>query len=264
VADDETARALTHSFARLQSRSLHGQVGLVVEPCAKQAKQSRLKLRFGSWRTGPAWSTAKVPVVIWGLRHQPSQYTTHLAELAIRYSDNVATSRLRAMLGSQPQASSRLDSILSQYDSSSPATNSNLNGFGLMNWSLANQADFMAGLSQTSNPASLTTLKLMKQITSTQRWGLGQIKQRGLTVRFKGGWAEHGDSGWKTGQAGGLARQMGIITNQAGQCWAVALASESSSSLAQAQADLSKMAHWLENVLTKLPSGKLPAKSKLR
>ena len=105
--------------------------------------------------------------------------------------------------------------------------------FGQTNWSLANQATFMAALPCLKH--SDEVLDLMGEVESDQRWGIGAM---GLPAQFKGGWGP--------GLAGGyLVRQMGIVTLADGSRIGMSIASEPADGRFETGvANLTAIARW--------------------
>lgn len=162
------------------------------------------------WTTGTlsnaaAWSTSKVPVAIAAQRKYPrSAKTRSRMRAAITASDNAAAEALFRSLGSPRQAAAATTAVIragGDRRTKVPAVRKRpgYTIFGQTGWSPANQARFTASLPCRRDAA--TTLSLMGQVRSDQRWGLGTVRG----AQFKGGWGPERRGGY-------TVRQMGIIT----------------------------------------------------
>ncbi len=76
---------MTAAFARLTA-SVDAVIGLAVAPIGR----SEDVIQLGQWVFGPAWSTAKVPVVLAAVSEQSTPTLTSAMEAAIVRSDNNA------------------------------------------------------------------------------------------------------------------------------------------------------------------------------
>src|SRR4051794_17100835 len=98
---------LTASFNRMRP-ALHARsVGVAVVVVGRSDS-----LTLGTWRSGPAWSTIKVPLSIATLQHADSASTRALVKKAVIRSDNAAAEALWARLGSARRAASRVNAVL--------------------------------------------------------------------------------------------------------------------------------------------------------
>jgi hypothetical protein len=166
-------------------------------------------MSLGSWSTGVAWSTIKVPLAVAALRAdaaRPGQL-----EAVITRSDNAAAEELWSQLGGA--AAQLVQSVMREAGDTSSVVESRrvraeYTPFGQTRWSLADQARFAAGLSQV--PGSSRVIDLMETLTVDHRWGLA-----GKGFAAKGGWGP--------GLSGGyLVRQFAIVSGNVG----VALAAD--------------------------------------
>ncbi|MDR0593487.1 MAG: hypothetical protein LBG60_09605 [Bifidobacteriaceae bacterium] len=166
----------------------------------------------GSWPTGHAWSTAKVPVAIAALAADGSPANDALAAAAITLSDNAAAEQLWTGLGDSDQAGSAVDAVLREAGSATGVqrtrTRPEYTAFGQTTWSLADQAGFAARF--PGGQAADRVWALMDQIDSSQSWGLGRF----AGAHFKGGWGPD-DSGY-------VVRQFGQVPVASG-CAAIAI-----------------------------------------
>lgn len=156
----------------------------------------------------PAWSTIKVPLAVAAYRDAPD--TAQLAApAAITASDNDAALQLWNAL--PPGAG---DAVLA--DGGVPKTinteriRPEFSTFGQTMLTTAEESTFMSNLSCLSG--AVPVLELMGQIVPGQDYGLGQLPN----ARFKGGWGPSESGGYQV-------RQMGLVSNTAGQDVALAL-----------------------------------------
>lgn len=197
----------------------------------------------GSWQSGVAWSTIKVPLAVAVARSDSGQ--VEAAASAITASDNQAAETLWAALGGGQAAASAVTTVLADGGDTVtrvPAvhTRAGYSIFGQTQWSLGDQARFAASL--PCLPGAGRVVELMGQIAPDQRWGLGRIPG----ARFKGGWGP--------GEAGGyLVRQFGLVPASGGDT-AVALAVEAPTFEAGTAA-LSAMADELSRQLPGVAAG---------
>jgi hypothetical protein len=234
------------SFAQLAAR-LGGSAGLAYTT----GKGSATLL--GSWRTGPGWSTVKVPLAVAAVakaQGQPDAGLQSLMRRAITASDNAAAEQLWASLGEPRTAASQVQAVLRSGGDHETLVQSQrvrpgFSAFGQTTWSLTSQASFMTALPCVKNSAEV--LRLMGEVEPGQRWGIGAV---GLPAQFKGGWGP--------GPAGGyLVRQMGIVTLADGSRIGLALASEPADGRFETgRANLTALARWaVANVRTTARGG---------
>ncbi|MEL4503678.1 hypothetical protein AAEX63_02095 [Luteococcus sp. H138] len=162
------------------------------------------------WQTGrlknaAAWSTSKVPVAIAAQRKYPRGAKTRARmRAAITASDNAAAEELFRSLGTSRQAAAATTAVIRAGGDRHTVVPSvrkrrGYTIFGQTGWSPANQARFTASLPCRGDAAS--TLSLMGQVRSDQRWGLGSIRG----ARFKGGWGPERNGRY-------TVRQLGVVT----------------------------------------------------
>jgi beta-lactamase class A len=65
----------------------------------------------GSWTSGHAWSTVKVPLAVAALEAAPGEATDALAAKAITVSDNAAAEALWAGMGDADRAGAAVDAV---------------------------------------------------------------------------------------------------------------------------------------------------------
>lgn len=209
--------------------------------------------RLGSWRTGPGWSTVKVPLAIAAVAKahgQPDAGVQRLMRRSITASDNAAAEQLWASLGEPRTAAVQVQAVLRSGGDGDTLVQSQrvrpgFSAFGQTIWSLANQAGFVAALPCIKYSGEV--LALMGDVESDQRWGIGAV---GLPAQFKGGWGPGPGGGY-------LVRQMGIVTLANGSRIGLAIASEPADGRFETgTANLTAIARWaVANVKTKGPGG---------
>lgn len=195
-------------------------------------------VQVGSWKTGAAWSTMKVPVVMAALAEQDDAATRALVRRAITTSDNSAALTLWHGLGPATVAGPQVQQQLALRGDSTTevqqnVTRSGFSAFGQTPWALKDQATFAARL--VCSPQPKVVLHDMRRITSSQRWGLGHISGGAI----KGGW------GPLSSGSGYTARQLAVIQTDEGSTWGIAISSESSAGFQAAVRDLDRTSAWL-------------------
>jgi hypothetical protein len=205
------------SFARLEQR-MGGAIGLAVGPLGA----SRVRQLLGSLRTGSAWSTIKLPIVVrvmadaGGPDALPSEVSRDIRQ-ALTASDNAAAADLWASLtstyGGATGAAAAVEEVLR--DAGDRETRVSTRGragfspYGQTSWSLASQQRFIAALAGGCTTAPAVTagiLSVMADVVPGQRWGLGSV---GRPARFKGGWGPGTDGQY-------LVRQLGVLEYEGG------------------------------------------------
>lgn len=201
---------------------------------------------LGTWTSGVAWSTAKVPLAVAALRHGGEAMLAD-ATAAIESSDNAAADALWVSLGDSAAAGAAVESVLRQ--GGDPATTiqrerirPDFSAFGQTEWSTHDQATFAAGLSCI--PDAAPVVEMMNNVVSDQQWGLGQLSD----AAFKGGWGPGVDGGY-------AVRQVGIVTTVAGRVGVAIAAQPDSGSFADGTAMLDAVGGWLELRSSRLPAG---------
>jgi hypothetical protein len=229
-------------FAALAAE-LNASVGIVVRPVGAAGPAP---VTAGDWSTGTAWSTIKVPLAIAGLRATDPPEVTEAMRAAITQSDNDAAEAIWASLGDRVTAAQMVEAVLA--DAGAPTTvesrkvRPEFTAFGQTNWSLGDQATFLA--SAACAPADQPIMDLMGQIAPDQSWGLGMIGG----AKFKGGWGPSPEGNY-------LVRQIGVIpVNDGFAVVAVAVEPRSGSFDDGAQA-LTRIAGWMAEHATLLPAG---------
>jgi hypothetical protein len=190
------------SFGHLSSR-LPAEVGIAI------ARDGLRPVSYGTWSSGVAWSTIKVPLTVAALRAGVGG--DELVAPTIIQSDNAAAEELWTRLGDS--AARRVQSVMCEAGDQVTVVESRrlraeYTPFGQTQWSLADQARFAAGLSQVSD--AFPVIDLMSDLTSDHRWGMAA---KGFAA--KGGWGPGLDGSY-------LVRQFAIVSGTVG----VALAAE--------------------------------------
>ncbi|MFI6363924.1 hypothetical protein ACIBG0_14380 [Nocardia sp. NPDC050630] len=231
---------LAAGFQELQL-SLHAKLGMAIMPVGGEKM-----VTFGDWTTGPAWSTMKVPLVIASQR-KSSATSNYAATAAITQSDNAAADTLWQSLGTAQDAAKAVEAVLREGGDTKttvPATKtrSDASAFGQADWALTEQVRFASRLPCLQESSSV--IDLMEQITSSQRWGLGEL----TGAEFKGGWGPDTSGSY-------LVRQFGLIQGPGGQI-AVAVATQpDSGTFADGINILDKLATVISQHLDELSGG---------
>jgi hypothetical protein len=233
---------LVADFARLEA-TLHGVAGIAVT--AVGSRQGPMTL--GDWRSGPAWSTIKLPLAIAALRNANPPTVTAAMAASITESDNAAAESVWESLGDPVTAAHKVDAVLRQAGDpttvQSQRVRPEFSASGQTDWSLTDQARFTA--TAFCDNTNAPVFALLGQVTADQRWGIGSI----AGAKFKGGWGP-----LPTGHY--LVRQIGVL-NTSGGLMAVALAVQPDSGrFEDGIADLNAMATWLSAHLGALPAGR--------
>jgi hypothetical protein len=241
TAPPAAAAALTADFARLETK-LHAVAGIAVS--AVGTGQTRITL--GDWRSGPAWSTIKVPLVIAALREENPPKVADAMTAAITESDNVAAESIWVGLGDPATAAHKVEAVLRETGDpttvQSQRVRPEFSAFGQTDWSLIDQVRFTSVA--VCDSANAPIFALMGRVEPDQRWGIGTIPD----TRFKGGWGPSPMGSY-------LVRQMGVLATPNGRI-AVALAAQpASGKFDDGTTALTEMATWLTTHLGALPAG---------
>jgi hypothetical protein len=217
--------ALETSFEQL-SASVPAEVGIAI------ARPDRT-YALGSWQSGVAWSTIKVPLAIAALRTDWLR-ARDLAKKAITESDNQASEQLWSGLGGPADAAPQVQGIIAEGGDTATVVESRrlrrgFTAFGQTQWTLQRQARFAAEL--PTIPGAADVIDLMQNLTAAQQWGLAA---KGIAA--KGGWGPGVDGGY-------LVRQFGIMPTPSGQ-WGVALAADAEAFEAGVEV-INALADWL-------------------
>ncbi|MGS2805708.1 hypothetical protein [Nocardia sp. MW-W600-9] len=231
--------SLAADFNALQ-QGIRGSVGLAIMPVGGDKM-----VTFGTWATGPAWSTIKVPLAIAALRNNASYATT--ATSAITASDNGAADTLWQSLGSGAAAATAVENVLREggdTETTVPTTRTRADAsiYGQAEWTLADQVRFAAHL--PCIPQSQRVVGLMQQIIPSHRWGLGAFG----SAEFKGGWGPDPSGKY-------LVRQFGLIDSPSGRIAIAFAAQPDSGSFNDGMTMLDKMATLISGHLSELAGG---------
>jgi hypothetical protein len=235
------ATPLADEFTKLENK-LHATMGVVISAVGANPKQ----LVFGDWVSGPAWSTAKLPVTITALREENPPTVTDSMRAAITESDNAAAESIWEQLGDPVTAAHKVEAVLGKYGD--PTTvewrklRPQFTAFGQTIWSLTNQARFTAAAMCDSGNAPIFTL--MGQVENGQRWGLGVIPD----TRFKGGWGPSPTGNY-------LVRQLGVLKMPTGLTTVAVATQPASGSFNDGTQELTEVSKWLNSHKTELPTG---------
>ncbi|MBN8866416.1 MAG: hypothetical protein J0H98_02580 [Solirubrobacterales bacterium] len=207
-------------------------------------------LSGGSFGTGDAWSTIKVPIVARVLQDAggPSGLTAaQESEItnAITLSDNDAAAALFADLeaehGGLGGASEAVGEVLRQAgDGTTVISTQGRDGFstyGQTEWSLADQFRYMAALAGgcVSDSASRAyLLGKMAAVGGSDTYGLGAA---GFPAKWKGGWGPGLDGKY-------LVRQMGVMDVNGKEIVVAMAAIPDDGSFESGQSMLSHIARW--------------------
>lgn len=223
---------LPASFDHL-SGEVAAQIGVAYAPVG----QPDQVLALGAWPSGPAWSTSKVPLAL-ALLRETGEVTPSMRS-AITASDNSSAEAMWDQLGGGSAAASKMMEVLAaagnpQTEVPSERRRSGFSIFGQTDWSLADQARFLAR--EACDPQAAPVTDLMGQVVSGQRWGLGGIDG----AQFKGGWGPGTDGLY-------LVRQFGVIPTATGRA-AVAIAGVADSGgFGDGTAALDRVAAWVKD-----------------
>lgn len=239
ASDPAPAGALAADFDELAG-AIAADIGIAVAAPGSAAVTS-----LGSWSTGVAWSTIKVPLAIAAVRAAGSGVQPLVAQ-AISYSDNAAAEQLWAQLGTPETAAELVEAVLRDGGDTSTAVESRrlrpgFTAFGQTRWSLRSQAQFAARLPCIADAGDV--IDLMHNIVADQRWGLA-----GGAAAAKGGWGPGPEGGY-------LVRQFGLLNTATGRI-GVALAAEPyDGTFSSGIAALDRMAAWVAAHAGDLPGG---------
>jgi hypothetical protein len=242
AAPPTAAAMLAADFAQLETK-LHAAVGVAVSPVGN----GHAPITLGSWKSGPAWSTIKVPLIIAALREENPPTVTDAMTAAITESDNAAAESIWASLGDPVTAAHKVEAVLRQTGDLTIVRSQKVlpefTAFGQTDWSLTDQARFTS-VAFCDN-ANASVFALMGRVVPDQRWGIGTVPN----AEFKGGWGPSTPGGY-------LVRQLGVLPAPNGRI-AVALAAQpASGKFDDGTAALNEVATWVTAHLAALPAGR--------
>jgi hypothetical protein len=220
-------RVLETSF-----RELSGRVPATIGVAIAAADGTGL-LSLGTWSTGVAWSTIKVPLAIAALRAGVA--SRELVAQTIAQSDNAAAEDLWSGLGDPIEAARQVQAVIRDVGDATTEVESrrlrpDYTAFGQTQWSLVRQAQFAARLPLI--PDASGVVDLMHNLCSDHRWGLAA---KGFAA--KGGWGPGISDGY-------LVRQFAIVPTEAGHI-GVALAADAQDGVFETGIDvLNDLTDW--------------------
>lgn len=222
-------RSLNNSFQEL-AEGVPATVGAAIVSADAVAS-------FGSWSTGVAWSTIKVPLAIAAVRAGVG--TRDLVVQAIAQSDNATAEELWSQLGDPADAARQVQAVINDATTvvESRRLRPEYTAFGQTQWSLVQQAQFAARLPGVADAAPV--IDLMHNLCADHRWGLAA---KGFAAK----------GGWGPGTAGDyLVRQFGIVPVRDGHV-GVALAADARDGVFETGIDvLNDLTDWfVEEALT--------------
>ncbi|WP_019973402.1 hypothetical protein [Mycobacterium sp. 141] len=239
--DSPPSARLTALFDELR-QSVGADIGLAVAPVQDPDRV----LSLGDWKSGPAWSTIKVPLSLASLRDTGTNEVTGSIRAAITESDNSAAQSIWESLGDADTAKIKVESVLAEPGPApqvqSVVTRPGFSAFGQTLWPLTDQARFLSVAD--CNPVDQPVLDLMADISSGQRWGLGTLEG----ARFKGGWGPGVDGGY-------LVRQYGVVRVASGDIAVAIAAVPESGSFSAGTAALGRIASWISEHQADFPGG---------
>jgi hypothetical protein len=188
---------------------------------------------LGTWSTGVAWSTIKVPLVIAALR--AGMGSRELVDRTIAQSDNAAAEELWSQLGDPAAAARQVQSVIRDAgDATTEVESRRLRAeytpFGQTQWPLVQQAQFAGRLPLI--PDAAPVVDLMHNLCPDHCWGLAA---KGFAA--KGGWGPGISDGY-------LVRQFAIVPIEAGHI-GVALAADAQDGVFETGIDvLNDLTDW--------------------
>jgi hypothetical protein len=239
---------LIGEFAKFQT-GLHARVGVVVRAVGS-GSVAPVALGGPDFADQPAWSTIKVPLVIASMRQHNTDHPTTAMVAAITESDNAAAESIWEGLGDPATAAADVGKVLHEFGDPTVVESRKLRpeytAFGQTDWSLTNQATFLAAAA--CDPRNRPVLDLMGQVTGDQRWGLGALPD----AKIKGGWGPAPSGRY-------LVRQIAVVPAGQKGLMVVAMAAEpDSGSFADGTRVLTQIGEWLRARVDALPAAKCP------
>jgi hypothetical protein len=220
-------RLLENSFHEL-SGSVPATIGVAIA-----GVDGTVLASLGTWSTGVAWSTIKVPLAIAALRAGIG--SRELVDQTIAQSDNAAAEDLWSGLGDPIEAARQVQAVIREAGDATTEVESrrlrpDYTAFGQTQWSLVRQAQFAARLPLI--PDASGVIELMRDLCPDHRWGLAA---KGFAA--KGGWGPGISDGY-------LVRQFAIVPTEAGHI-GVALAADAQDGVFETGIDvLNDLTDW--------------------
>lgn len=237
-------------------RSLPARVGVAVSPLGHGTARN-----LGTLRSGPAWSTIKVPILVTAMREPGGSLSSTeeaWARAALTASDNEAAANLFGEIenargglsgaSKAVEATLRLAGDTTTVVTTAPPPSGAISTYGQTDWSLPASTRFLRSLARgclLGPEATEYVLGLMEEVVPEQRWGLGAVGfGPAWQVAFKGGWGPKGSS-----SGAYLVRQSGVLRHSNAGV-AVALGAEADSGSFEAGIEaLGQVATWLHENL---------------
>lgn len=221
---------LTASFEETAATLPAGEVGVAIF-------NGQQVTSYGSWTTGAAWSTIKVPLSIAALRIDPSTAEPSMHQ-AISESDNAAADQMWKMLGDPQTAAAAVDTVLREGGDTAVIVQSQqvhppYSPYGQTEWSTYQAAIFAFGLPCIAGAAPV--LDHMRNLGGNQQWGLAPFAD----VAAKGGWGPDHRGGY-------LVRQLALVTNSSGTFAASMAAKPADGSFETGKAMLDTLGAWID------------------
>jgi hypothetical protein len=221
---------LNTSFDEL-SRTLPATTGIAIASAGPVVS-------FGSWSTGVAWSTIKVPLAIAAVRAGVGN--DDLLARTIEQSDNAAAEQLWSLLGGPAQAAHQVQAVIDDATTvvESRRLRPGYTAFGQTQWSLLRQAQFAARL--PAIPDAGRVVDSMHNLCTEHCWGLAA-----KSFAAKGGWGPGVGDDY-------LVRQFAVVPMKA-QPIGVALAADAHDGLFETGIEaVNQLTDWLVDHLAEL------------
>lgn len=202
--------------------------------------------QYGSWTSGAAWSTIKVPLSIAALRADQSA-AEPLMQHAISQSDNAASDQMWSMLGDPQTAAKAMDHVLQDGGNTGVVVQSQqvrppYSPYGQTLWPEDQLAVFAFGLPCIEGAAPV--VDQMRNLGGNQQWGLAPFAE----VAAKGGWGPEPGGGY-------LVRQLALVTNSSGTFGASLAAKPADGSFETGKAMLDGLGAWVDQRRNEIAGG---------
>lgn len=202
--------------------------------------------QYGSWTSGAAWSTIKVPLSIAALStDQPA--TESLMQQAISQSDNAAADQMWSMLGDPDEAAAAVVHVLREGGDTTSIVQSQqvrppYSPYGQTQWPQDQAAIFAFGLPCIAGATPV--LDQMRHLGGNQQWGLAPYAD----MAAKGGWGPEPDGGY-------LVRQVALVTNSSGTFGVSLAAKPDDGSFGTGTAMLDAVGAWVDLKRNEIAAG---------
>lgn len=193
----------------------------------------------GDITSGPAFSTMKAPIsaAVYRKNGGPGRWAGDI-RAALQKSENNAAFRLWDSLGGVQTAAKKVDAVLRDAGDSATKTSTTKQGcssclsvYGQTDWALSDQATWLQGALKSNKGEFKYITDIMKGVSGDdETFGFGEISG---AILWKGGWGDN--------DAGGWARQVGLMkVNGKKRIVAVIAKAESASAAQRKLTDLVK------------------------